>query len=35
MKTDLEPKQDTLATSFRDMTDRMNGLYNDEEEENK
>ena len=35
MKTDLEPKQDTLATSFKDMTDRMNGLYNDEEEENK
>ena len=33
MKTDLEPKQDTLATSFKDMTDRMNGLYNDEEEE--
>lgn len=35
MKADLEPKQDTLATSFKDMTDRMNGLYNDEEEENK
>ena len=35
MKTDLEPKQDTLATSFKDMTGRMNGLYNDEEEENK
>lgn len=35
MKTDLEPKQDTLATSFKDMTDRINGLYNDEEEENK
>ena len=25
--------QNTLAGSFRDMTDRMNGLYNDEEEE--
>ena len=35
MKTDLEPKQDTLAGSFRDMTDRMNSLYNDEEEENR
>ena len=33
MKADLEPKQDTLASSFKDMTDRMNGLYNDEEEE--
>ena len=27
--------QNTLAGSFRDMTDRMNGLYNDEEEENR
>ena len=35
MKADLEPKTDTLADSFKDMTDRMNGLYNDEEEENK
>lgn len=33
MKTDLEPKRDTLAGGFKDMTDRMNGLYNDEEEE--
>ena len=35
MKADLEPKQDTLAGSFKDMTDRMNSLYNDEEEENR
>ena len=35
MKTDLEPKQDTLAASFKDMTDRMGSLYNDEEEENR
>lgn len=35
MKADLEPKKDTLAGSFKDMTDRMNGLYNDEEEENR
>lgn len=34
LKTDLEPKQDTLATSFKDMTNRMDNLYNDEEEEN-
>ena len=33
MKTDLEPKKDTLAGSFKDMTDRMNSLYNDEEED--
>ena len=33
MKTDLEPKTDTLGDSFKDMMGRMNGLNNDEEEE--
>ena len=33
MKTDLTPKPETLAGNFKDMSDRMNGLYNDEEEE--
>lgn len=32
MKTDLEPKKDTLAGNFSDLTNRMNNLYNDEEE---
>ena len=35
MKTDIEPKQDTLADAFKNLTDRMNGLNNNEEEEEK
>lgn len=33
MKADLEPKKETLSGSFNDLTNRMDNLYNDEEEE--
>jgi hypothetical protein len=36
MKDDLTPEtENTLSNSFNDLTNRMNNLYNDEEEENR
>lgn len=33
MKTDLKPKQDTFAGKINNLTNRMDNLYNDEEED--
>ena len=35
MKTDLSPEKETLPGQFKNLTDRMDNLYNDEEEENR
>ena len=33
LKADLSPEKETLSSTFNDLTNRMNNLYNDEEEE--